>query len=368
MIVRRYLIREILHSFFAVFSILLVISATVIFVRMLAEMSASVFSTAFIFQIMALNILGKLSMLLPVALYVSILLALSRLYSDSEIVAMWAGGVGPRRINSSIFQLLIVFAAVTAVVSLYLSPEAWAMRDVIWTRAKAEAEVSGVLPGRFLEFRDGELVAYTESLSPDKREMENVFAKLTVDGSQNLLVAKRARFSGDEEKTGQYLVLEDGYRYSGAPGSVDYTVYRFAKHGFRIDQERSATVVSSKSNAKRTVDLIAGSHLAYTAELQWRISQPISLLLLGMLAVPLARTLPRQGKYTKLAMGIAIYFIYGNAVGVMQTFVERGTVSTVIGIWPIHVAMALTVGSLLYAQSSGGAPRLGSRKAGSRDS
>jgi lipopolysaccharide export system permease protein len=352
------LIREILHSFFAVFSILLVISATVIFVRMLAEMSASVFSSGFILQIMALNILGKLSMLLPAALYVSILLALSRLYSDSEIVAMWAGGVGPRRINSSIFRFLIVFAVVTAIVSLYLSPEAWAMRDVIWTRAKAEAEVSGVLPGRFLEFRDGELVAYTESLSADKREMENVFAKLTVDRSQNL---------GDEEKTGQYIVLEDGYRYSGAPGSVDYTVYRFAKHGFRIDQERTDTVIS-KSNAKRTVDLIASPHLAYTAELQWRISQPISLLLLGMLAVPLARTLPRQGKYTKLAMGIAVYFIYGNAVGVMQTFVERGTVGTVIGIWPVHVAMALIVGSLLYAQSSGGAPRFRRRNAASRDS
>jgi lipopolysaccharide export system permease protein len=361
------LIREILHSFFAVFSILLVISATVIFVRMLAEMSASVFSSGFILQIMALNILGKLSMLLPAALYVSILLALSRLYSDSEIVAMWAGGVGPRRINSSIFRFLIVFAVVTAVISLYLSPEAWAMRDVIWTRAKAEAEVSGVLPGRFLEFRDGELVAYTESLSADKREMENVFAKLTVDRSQNLLVAKRAHFSGDEEKTGQYIVLEDGYRYSGAPGSVDYTVYRFAKHGFRIDQERTDTV-KSKSNAKRTVDLIAGPHLAYTAELQWRISQPISLLLLGMLAVPLARTLPRQGKYTKLAMGIAIYFIYGNAVGVMQTFVERGTVSTVIGIWPVHVAMALVVGSLLYAQSSGGAPSFRRRNAASGES
>jgi lipopolysaccharide export system permease protein len=361
------LIREILHSFFAVFSILLVISATVIFVRMLAEMSASVFSGGFILQLMALNILGKLSMLLPAALYVSILLALSRLYSDSEIVAMWAGGVGPRRINSSIFRLLVVFAALTAVVSLYLSPEAWAMRDVVWTRAKAEAEVSGVLPGRFLEFRDGELVAYTESLSEDKREMENVFAKLTVDRSQNLLVAKRARFSGDEETAGQYIVLEDGYRYSGAPGSVDYTVYRFAKHGFRIDQERTDTVIS-KSNAKRTADLIAGPHLAYTAELQWRISQPLSLLLLGMLAVPLARTLPRQGKYTKLAMGIAIYFIYGNAVGVMQTFVERGTVSTVIGIWPVHMVMALIVGTLLYAQSAGGVPGFRGRRAVAGDS
>ena len=360
MIVQRYLIREILHSFFAVFSILLVVAATVMFVRMLAEMSTGVFSSIFVLQILALNLIGKLSMLLPAALYIAVLLALGRLYSDSEVVAMWAGGIGPRRINLSVFRFLLVFAAVTCAVSLYLSPEAWATRDVIWARAKAEAEISGVLPGRFMEFRDGELVAYTESLSADRRVMENVFAKMTLNETEDLLVAKSARFSGNEQETGRYIVLEDGYRYSGSPGNADYTVYRFAKHGFRIDQERSESV-TSKANATRTSDLLKGEHLAYAAELQWRISQPISLILLGMLAVPLARTLPRQGKYTKLVMGVAIYFLYGNAVGVMQTFVERGQVNTIVGIWPVHVAMALLVGSLLYSQSTGRTLRLRKR-------
>lgn len=350
-----------LHSFFAVFLVLLAVTATVMFIRLLAEMSTSVFSSGYIFQLLTLKIIGKLSMLLPAALYVAILLALSRLYSDSEVVAMWAGGIGPGQINRSIFWFLLAFAAATSVVSLYLSPEAFARSDVVWARAKAEAEISSVLPGRFMEFRDGELVAYTETLSDDRREMENVFAKLIISESQDLLVAKKARFSGSEEKAGRYIVLEDGYRYSGSPGSVDYTVYRFAKHSFRIDQERSESVIS-KANATRTLDLLKAPYAAYTAELQWRISQPISLLLLGMLAAPLARTLPRQGKYTKLAMGIAIYFLYGNAVGVMQTFVERGQISTLIGIWPIHLAMALIVALLLYAQSSGSTPVLRRRK------
>jgi lipopolysaccharide export system permease protein len=362
LIVQRYLIREILHSFIAVFSILLAITATVMFVRLLAEMSTGVFSNAFILQLLMLNIIGKLSMLLPAALFVSILLTLSRLYSDSEVVAMWAGGIGPRQINQSIFWFLLALAAVTSVISLYLSPEAFARRDIVWARAKAEAEISGLLPGRFMEFRDGELVAYSETLSDDKREMENIFAKLNLAESQNLLVAKRARFSASEENTGRYIVLEDGYRYSGSPGNVDYTVYRFAKHSFRIDQERSESVIS-KANATRTLDLLKTPYAAYLAELQWRISQPISLLLLGMLAVPLARTLPRQGKYTKLAMGIAIYFLYGNAVGVMQTFVERGDISTTIGIWPVHLAMTVIVASLLYTQSSGGIPLLRKRSA-----
>ena len=352
MIARRYLIREILQSFFAVFAVLLVVATAITFVGLLAEMSANVFSSAFVLQLVALKLIGKLAVLLPASLYVAILLTLGKLYSDSEIVAMWAGGIGPREINTAVFLLLLAFAAATAVISLYLSPEALSVRNAVLARAKAEAQISSVLPGRFLEFSDGNLVAYTQGLSADRREMENVFAKLTFGDTQNLLVAKRARFSGDDNSPGRYIVLEDGYRYSGTPGSVDYTVYRFAKHSFRIDRDSVESVVN-KSNAMSTGELMRQSIPAYKAELQWRISQPISLVLLGMLAVPLARTLPRQGKYTKIAMGVAVYFVYGNAVGVMQTFVERQKIDAYVGIWPVHLLMAMIVVGLLYYQANG---------------
>lgn len=361
MIATRYLIREILHSFFAVFAVLLAISVTVIFVELMTEMSAGVFSSVFILQLVALKMIGKLVVLLPAALYVAILLALGRLYSDSEVVAMWAGGIGPGRINVGVLWFLLAFAAVTSLVSLYLSPAAMAAREIVWERASAEAEFSGVQPGRFMEFKNGELVAYTEAISDDKREMQNVFARLTIGDEQNVVVANRAHFSGEEEKTGRYIVLEDGYRYSGSPGSVDYTVYRFAKHSFRLDRKRGDHEISDIDGIP-SWDLLDRSHPAYAAELQWRVSQPISLVLLGMLALPLARTLPRQGKYTKLAMGIAIYFLYGNAVGAMQTFIERGKVSTAIGIWPVHVLMAIFVAVFIYVEFSGGAPRIPRRK------
>jgi lipopolysaccharide export system permease protein len=124
--------------------------------------------------------------------------------------------------------------------------------------------------------------------------------------------------------------------------------------GFALANSVISLYMSPEAMAKRDV---VWAQAQAQAELQWRISQPISLLLLGMLAIPLARTLPRQGKYTKLAMGIAIYFLYGNAVGVMQTLIERGEVSTTIGIWPVHLVIALIVASLLYVQSSGRVPK-----------
>ncbi len=360
MIVQRYFIREFLHYFFAVFFSLVMVAAVFIFVELLAEMSTSVFSGVSIFHLLILKIIAKLSMLLPAALYVAILLALSRLSSDSEIVAMWAGGIGPRQINLIVFRFLLAFAAATSLISLYLSPEAFAAHEVVLARVREEAKVSMVLPGRFLELRNGELVAYAEALSADGREMQNVFARFTIAGSQNILVAKRAHFSGRKEEFGRYIVLEDGYRYSGSPGSVDYTVYRFAKLEIRIDQGPTGSV-SKKPNSIPTWDLLKFAHPGYTAELQWRISQPISVLLLGMLAVPLARTLPRQGKHARLATGIAIYFLYENAAGIMQNFAERGQLSTLIGIWPVHLMMALVVGTLLYIQSTGRLPVLGKR-------
>jgi lipopolysaccharide export system permease protein len=273
---------------------------------------------------------------------------------------MWAAGIGPRQINLIVFRFLLAFAAVTSGISLYLSPEAFAAHEAVLARVRAEADLSMVLPGQFLELRNGEVVAYAEALSADGREMQNVFARFTIAGSQNILVAKRAHFSGRKKEFGRYIVLEDGYRYSGSPGSVDYTVYRFGKHGIRIDQRPTGSV-SGKANAIPTWDLLKSPHPGYTMELQWRISQPISVLLLGMLAVPLARTLPRQGKHARLTMGIAIYFLYENAAGIMQNLAEHGQLSTLIGIWPVHLMMALVVGTLLYIQSTGRLPVLGKR-------
>ena len=356
MIIRRYLYREILQTFAAVLTVLLVISAAAVFVRLLAEASAGLLSAGAVFQLLLLKLVGDLVVILPSSLYVAIILALGRLYTDSEIVAMWAGGVGMWQMVRMMVWFLLVFAVVTGVVSLYLSPEALATRDAVRARAQRDAEVTGVLPGSFMVLRDGELIAYVNAMSPDGREMQGVFAQLGSSGSGDLLIAERAHFERDETSGDRYILLEDGHRYSGTPGKRDYVIYRFARHGFNVDEGRE-TSWKSKADAVRTSVLIESKHRAYLAELQRRLSQPVSIFLLGLLAVPLARTSPRQGKYAKLVIGVAIYFTYVNAVAVVQNLADRKTVDPIAGIWLVHLLMAVIVGIVLYRESGRGPAR-----------
>ena len=349
MIIRRYLYREILQAFAAVLAVVLLIAASTVFVQLLAEASAGSLPAGIVLRLMLLKLVGELVVILPASLYVAILLALGRLYKDSEIVAMWAGGIGVWRIVRMLSGFLIVFAIVTAVISLYLSPEALAMRDAVRARAEQEAEVSGMLPGRFMELRDGDLVAYVSSVSPEAGEMQGAFAQLMATESGDLLVAKRAYIERDEASGERFIILEDGHRYSGRPGELDYVIYEFARHGFNIDAGRAASW-QSKSEAVRTRVLIASHYPAYRAELHRRLSHPVSILLLGFLAVALARTTPRRGKYAKVVVGIAIYFVFVNAVAVVQNLVERGGMDTPAVIWSVHLVMAVIVAVVLIRE------------------
>ncbi|MDX1432078.1 MAG: LPS export ABC transporter permease LptF [Gammaproteobacteria bacterium] len=350
MIIRRYLYREILQTFAAVLAVFLVVGAAIVFVRLLAEASSGSVSGGVVLRLLLLKLLGELVVILPASLFVAILLGLGRMYKDSEVVAMWAGGVGAWQIVRMTFWFLLAFAVATGVVSLYLSPEALAMRDAVRARAQQDAEVTGLLPGTFMELRDGDVVAYVSSMSPQSGEMQGAFAQLTSGVSRDLLVAKRASIEKDEVSGDRYVILEDGWRYSGTPGSVDYVIYRFERHGFNVDAGRTVSW-ESKSEAVRTQVLIAKPNPWYVAELNRRLSHPVSVLLLGLLAVALARTTPGRGRYAKLVIGIAIYFVYSNAVAVAQNLVNRGVFNPVLGIWSVHLAMAVIVAVVLYREA-----------------
>src|SRR5690606_25925587 len=96
------------------------------------------------------------------------------------------------------------------------------------------------------------------------------------------------------------------------------------------------------------------------AELQWRISSPLSLLVLAVLAVPLSRSSPREGRYSRVGLGLLIYIIYANSLSIARVWLERGYVPEWIGLWWVH-AIAGLVGLALLARESGwlvSAPRL----------
>lgn len=350
MIIERYLFRELAGTLFAVTAVLFLIFVSSWFARLLGQVAAGSVQADVIFLLLGLKSVDALMILLPLAFYLAVLLAFGRLYKDSEMTAMLACGVSLTRVTRLVFWVGSGFALVVALVSLYFGPWARAERFQLQDQMSVTTGLETVAAGQFRELGGGDVVFYAERLSQDGRSMENVFIQGVRKGNLNLVVAERGRRISDSG--GRYLLLENGHRYEGIPGQADFRIIQFVRHKVLL-QESEAVLQVDETAAIPTWTLWQSGKRHEVAELQWRISMPVSAVLLALLAVFLSRTNPRQGRYAKFFLGILVYVIYSNLLGVAKTWVERGKVEPWLGMWWVHLLLLLVV-LVLMVQHAGG--------------
>jgi lipopolysaccharide export system permease protein len=352
LIISRYIAREISQAMAAALTVLLLIYVSNHFVRILGEVDTGHLQANVVVTMLAMRILSSLSILLPLALFLAVLLAFGRFYKDNEAVAMEACGISPRTGLHAVMGFASVIAVLVAVCSLLLVP--WSEEQIYQIRDQQQAASvwAGLISGRFVEPRHGPGVIYAERFDARTQSMDNVFIEGLMAGPDHrsvVLVARSGRQQSDPRSGGHFLILNDGYRYEGTPGQPDYRITQFNRHALRL----SAPPVSRSSRKHRalgTGDLLRLETPADIAELQWRVAMPISTLLLGLLAVPLSRTKPRQGRYARLFVAILVYFAYSNLLSASQTWVEQGTLPPLVGLWWVHICLAVLIWVLLARQ------------------
>lgn len=348
LIIDRYILREILYTLLAVLAVLLVIFLSNRFVRYLADASVGDLSGEVVFTLLSMKALSALVIILPLGLFMAILLAFSRLYKDNEMVALAACGVSMRTVYRSVIALALIVAALVGAVSLVIAPWAEEQSYRILDAQKARTALAGVSPGRFTESATANGVLYVGGLSEDGRGMEDVFIQGRRPQGQ-IVVAARRGYQRRSENGEQFLVLLDGYRYEGVPGGAEFRVIRFREHAVRIEKAQVSPSFR-KQRAFPTRDLIGSQDRADIAELQWRVSMPLSVVLLALLAVPLSRASPRQGKYARLFIAVLIYLIYNNLLGVANSWVARGLLSPLVGMWWVHAGILVSAWVLFARQ------------------
>jgi lipopolysaccharide export system permease protein len=147
------------------------------------------------------------------------------------------------------------------------------------------------------------------------------------------------------------FVLRDGRRYEGVPGTNEFLVVEFDEGRIPIrpkDKEEAAESVLSKPTAA----LFESRLPADRAEFEWRLSYPISVLVLALLAVPLSRSAPREGRYAKVGIGLLSYIVYANVLLIARSWVEQRVTPEWVGLWWVH-AIAAAFALLLLVRQSG---------------
>lgn len=341
MIIRRYLFREVLYTLIALTILLLLIYISHRFMVYLVDASAGNLPTQFILQLLVTRLLGDLVLILPLGFFLAILLALGRLYKDNEITALAACGLGIP--TSSILTLSLIFALFIGVLSLVVAPWAKAHMHQLITHIAAVGEVSGIAAGRFKELIQGQGVFYVEQVDAEHKMMKTVFAQANLPDRRIILIAKRSYQTVEAGEL--YLTFIDGRRYDSKPGALNYEITEFSEHKIRIPK-RTPTINTKEREAIPTITLLGAKDPVYQAELQWRISLPLSVILLAMLAIPVSHTTPRQGQYSKVLIGIFIYLIYNNLLNIAKKWLEQGEVPPQLGLWWVHGSLLLIIAIL----------------------
>jgi lipopolysaccharide export system permease protein len=275
--------------------------------------------------------------LLPLTLFLALLWSLGRLNRDYESLALAASGVGPWQLYRAIMLPVLVVALLVAVLSWYLVPRTAQQGYQLRSQAEQRLDIDALAPGRFHELRDGRWLIFAQRARREVATLESVFVHLRDPDGVKVLVAKSARIEQPDAAGDQYLVLRNGQRYDGVPGQADYRVLKYEEYALRI-RTASADPVK-KWDAVATGQLWAAPELQASAEWQMRLARPVTVLVLAVIAVPLARFRPATSRFYPLWMGVLVFTLYFNLLGTGQLWIEQGRVPGWLGLWWVHALM-----------------------------
>jgi lipopolysaccharide export system permease protein len=347
--VQRYVLREVVQTWLGVTGVLVAILVSNQLSRVLGQAADNQYGRGVVFDLIALGTVMYLSVIIPVGLLLAMVLTLGRMYHDSEMAALQACGFGPSRLLAPLFCFAAVIAVGLGWLAFVQVPRADGQVQLLRQSAIKEAQFGQLDAGRFRAFSGGDAVFYAERVDQDG-VLHNVFVQRESAGRIEVALADTATYSKASSGGMHLVTLFNGRRYEGVPGKEDFRVIEFREHGIPIATPED--VRGPQDPDTKPTRLLWGSHdPSDIAQLQFRTSTPLMALVLTLVAVPLSKLRPRQGRYTRVAFAIAVYFIYSNLLSACKIWVEKGDLPPVIGVWWVH-ALALALGLYLVMRDA----------------
>jgi len=338
----RYLFREFAQATFAVLVVLMIVSLGGIFADVLSDIARGRVPAAMMLSQLGLQVLNYLPLILPLGLMMGLLLAVGRLYRDSEMPVLTSIGIGPRRLLRPLMLLVLPVVVVIALCSLWLGPWAKRYSNQLIAEANRSLLVAGLEPGRFIELPGGGGVVYVGSMSNDGTRLSRIFVYKQVDGGQvdgkqqgdrmDVTTARHGALSFQGERD-RYLKLDEGFRVEGPlDNGRDFRLMRYASNELRLpagEQKRS----DDDPQLLSTPQLLRDPRREANAQVHARIAPPLLALAFALLAVPLARSSPRQARYGRILMGFLAYLFGMNLMLLGTDWLSDGKLPQALGLW-----------------------------------
>ena len=344
------MLRELATSAVGTFLVLLGISITTQLVRLLGQAASGMITSTGVVALLGFTLVGYLPILLSVTLFIAVLMTLTRSYRDSEMVVWFSCGQGLDRWIRPVLAFALPLVLTIALLSLLLSP--WAVEKAEEFRRQMDSrdDVAQVTPGVFHESRRADRVYLVEEVAGKANLVANVFVSSTQHGKLGVMVAQSG-FQETAANGDRFLVLQNGRRYEGEPGSADYKIFEFGRYAMRIETAESAVRAPTTKTAT-TWELLQDPTPRNLGELSWRVGLPASALILCLLAIPLSFINPRAGRSMNIVLAILVYMIYSNLLSIMQASITQSRIDVITGMWGVHAIMLVLLLAMFYHRLS----------------
>ena len=234
MIFHKALVREFANTALATFFVLLGITLTTQLVKLLSQAATGLITSSGVLALLGFTLVNYLAVLLSLTTFIAILMTLTRSYRDSEMVVWFASGVGLTRWIRPVLAFSIPLAAVIGLLSLVLSPWAVSRSEDLRRIMDSRDDVAAIVPGVFRESSRAERVYFVEEISGSENMVANVFVSSNQHQKLGVMVARRG-FQETADNGDRFLVLLNGRRYEGAPGTPEYRLYEFDRYAMRVE-------------------------------------------------------------------------------------------------------------------------------------
>ncbi len=341
----RYLSAEIARSVVAALVVLFMVSLGGLFADLLGEMARGKVPPPLLLSQLGLRLVRYLPLILPLALLLGYLMALGRLYRDSEMHVLAAAGVGPRRLLRPVLLVAFPALAVIAISSLWMGPWADRLARAMVAEANKNLLVAGLEPGRFTPMANGG-VAYAGVMSSDGTRFGRVFVYRETGERMDVATARRGELYRDEGA--RVLALLDGFRVEGptAGSTLDYRLMRYARNEMQLPGAADERA-SDDPAFKPTLELLGDASPGAVAQLHSRIAPPLLALAFVLLAVPLARSSPRQARYGSVLLAFLGYLVSVFLMMLGTQWLAEGRLPAAAGLWWLLLPL-LGVAAWLY--------------------
>lgn len=336
-ILDRYICREVLLSSMTVLFVLLLILTGNTLLRTIASVASGELPTDLIFPILGVNMLRQSVILVPLSFFLGVVLAMGRLYQDSEMAAITTGGVGILGLYKKLIWIIVPLSCLLFLLALFVNAWSLKQRGLLWKDAEKRVAITSISPGKFNANQAKDNVLFFERYAEDtpvaKQRLEKVFMQMNRNGDELVQIAQSANKHIDGSTGDMYMQYKDGQLHT--ENAEGFSVLEFEEHGVFFKEKVYPVYRNTRIESLPLAELIEMDDIKAIAELQMRIAVPLGSILFFLLAIPLSHTAPRKGRYSRLGYSILLYFLYFYILNLSRSWVEANQIPVFPGVFVV---------------------------------